>query len=136
MRGFAALAGFFLTRGLVFLNIAKFPYPDNIVWRSPGFFSFTVPYDHTRDFFYSGHTGTLTAIFLELVMLRMWGVAVMAFLCLLFMMNMLLITQVHYVCDIVGGLVFATWFHRSAIRGTKWIDKALSFPFWVVRWIY
>ncbi len=45
-------------------NIEKFPFPPNLVWRSPGFFSFTVPYDHTRDFFYSGHTGSLTIVFL------------------------------------------------------------------------
>lgn len=136
MRGFAGLGGFFLTRGLIFLNISKFPYPDNLVWRSPGFFSFTVPYDHTRDFFYSGHTGTLTAIFLELFLLKFYWVAGVAFLCLIFMMNMLLITQVHYVCDIVGGLVFAAWFHRMATRGAYWLDKALSLPFWTARWIY
>lgn len=52
------------------------------------------------------------------------------------MMNMLLITQVHYVIDIIGGLVFATWFHRMATRGTLWLDKALSLPFWAVKWIY
>lgn len=64
VRGMGALAGFFLVRATVFLNISKFPYPDNIVWRSPGFFSFTVPYDHTRDFYFSGHTGTLAAVLL------------------------------------------------------------------------
>ena len=44
----------------------KFPFPEDIVWHSPGFFSFIVPYDHTRDFFYSGHTGTLKIISMEL----------------------------------------------------------------------
>jgi hypothetical protein len=71
-----------------------------------------------------------------LAVLRLRGVAVVAFLCLLFMMNMLLITQVHYVCDIIGGLVFATWFHRNATRGVLWIDRVLSFPFWAVKWLY
>jgi hypothetical protein len=42
----------------------KFPFPNNIVWKSPGFYSITVPYDHTRDFYYSGHTGALVIIFL------------------------------------------------------------------------
>ena len=40
----------------------KFPFPEDIVWHTPGFAAITVPYDHTRDFFYSGHTGTLTTI--------------------------------------------------------------------------
>lgn len=51
-------------------------------------------------------------------------------------MNMLLITQVHYVTDIIGGLVIAVWFHRTATRIVYWLDKALSFPFFVVKWIY
>lgn len=52
------------------------------------------------------------------------------------MMNMLLITQVHYVCDIIGGLVFAAWFHRTVTRGVIWLDKILSLPFWVVKSVY
>ncbi len=44
--------------------LVAFPFPDHIVWHSPGFFSLTVPYDPTRDFFYSGHTGGLTVIML------------------------------------------------------------------------
>jgi hypothetical protein len=136
VRGFGAFAGFFLLRAIIFLNVEKFPYPDNIVWRSPGFFSFTVPYDHTRDFFYSGHTGTLAIIFLEMVILGLRLPAVMVFMSLLYMMSMLLITEVHYVVDIIGGLVFAIWFHRSGTRAVLWIDKALSLPFFVVKWIY
>lgn len=113
-----------------------FPFPENLVWRSPGFFSFTVPYDHTRDFFYSGHTGTLTTIFLEMFILDLKLPATFAFLSMLFMMNMLLITRVHYVPDIIGGLLFAIWYHRTATRVVYYIDKALSFPFFVGKWVY
>lgn len=52
------------------------------------------------------------------------------------MMNMLLITQVHYVCDIIGGLVFATWFHRNATRAVLYMDKLLSLPYKAGKWIY
>jgi hypothetical protein len=38
------------------------PFDDYIVWHSPGFLSFAVPYDRTRDFYFSGHTGTLVII--------------------------------------------------------------------------
>jgi hypothetical protein len=55
---------------------------------------------------------------------------------MIFMMNMLLITRVHYVADIIGGLVFAIWYHRTAIRCTLYIDKCLSLPFFIVKWIY
>jgi hypothetical protein len=71
-----------------------------------------------------------------MAVLRLRVVAVAAFLCLIFMMNMLLITQVHYVCDIAGGLIFAAWFHRSATRIVVWMDKALSLPFLAVKALY
>lgn len=38
------------------------PYTSYVVWDSPGVFSLGVPYDHTSDYFFSGHTGTLTLI--------------------------------------------------------------------------
>lgn len=114
----------------------KFPFPDHLAWRSPGFFSFTVPYDHTRDFFYSGHTGTLTVIFLEMVTLDIKSLAILAFLSLLFMMNLLLITKVHYVIDIVGGLIMAVWFYRLSIRIVIYFDKLLTLPYDGVKWIY
>lgn len=107
-----------------------------MAWRSPGFFSFTVPYDHTRDFFYSGHTGSLTVIFLEMATLDIKPLAILAFLSLVFMMNLLLITKVHYVIDIVGGLVMAIWFYRLSTRIVIYFDKLISLPYFGVKWIY
>jgi hypothetical protein len=52
------------------------------------------------------------------------------------MMNMLLITRVHYVADIIGGLLFAIWYHRQATRAVVYIDKFLSLPYFIVKWIY
>jgi len=40
------------------------PFPDNIVWRAGVIPSLFVPYDHTRDFFFSGHTGVAVILFL------------------------------------------------------------------------
>jgi hypothetical protein len=42
----------------------KFPFPKDIVWHSIEIPAVTVPYGHTRDFYYSGHTGTLTLLLL------------------------------------------------------------------------
>lgn len=55
---------------------------------------------------------------------------------MIFMMNMLLITRVHYVADIIGGLVFAIWYHRTATRFVVYIDKLLSLPYFIVNWLY
>lgn len=114
----------------------KFPFPENIVWRNPGFFSFTVPYDHTRDFFYSGHTGTSFIIFLEMVILEIWPLAVLSGLSCLFMINMLLITQVHWMADIVGGLIFSVWCYRTATRIVFYMDYLISLPFTAGKWLY
>lgn len=62
--------------------------------------------------------------------------ATIAFLSLIFMMNMLLITRVHYVVDIAGGLIFAIWYHRTATRYVLYIDKFLTLPYFIVKWIY
>jgi hypothetical protein len=70
-----------------------------------------------------------------MVQLRLKWPAILAFLSLVYMMNMLLITKVHYVIDIAGGLVFAVFFHRLADRRTSFIDKTLSLPHRFYRFI-
>ena len=52
------------------------------------------------------------------------------------MMNLLLITKVHYVIDIVGGLVMAIWFYRLSTRIVIYFDKLISLPYFGVKWIY
>ena len=52
------------------------------------------------------------------------------------MVNMLLITKVHYMADIVGGLVFAVWFFWMGSKIVFYFDKFLSFPYFVINWIY
>ena len=38
------------------------PFPKYIIWENPGFPSLFVPYDKTRDFYFSGHTTTTLLI--------------------------------------------------------------------------
>jgi hypothetical protein len=52
------------------------------------------------------------------------------------MINMLLITKVHYTADIVGGLVFAIWLYWMGGKAVVYFDKVLSFPYTIVSWIY
>lgn len=88
-----------------------------MAWRSPGFFSAVVPYDHTRDFFNSGHTGGLLVCVVEMFTLRYTKLGIFGVLSLLYMMNMLVTTKVHYVIDVIGGLIYSIWFYRLAIQG-------------------
>ncbi len=107
-----------------------------MVWHSPGFISLTVPYDHTRDFFYSGHTGSLTIIMLEFSQLTVkyskkpaGYIWLFGFICLIYMMNMLIITRVHYTVDIMGGLIFSIYMYWLAGQLTVQIDKLISLPY-------
>ena len=107
----------------------EFPFPDNLVWHNPGFFSLTVPYDRTRDFFYSGHTGSLTVITIECFTLGYRWFTLIPLACLIYMMNMLLITRVHYTIDVAGGLVFAFFWSRFAERYISYFDWLLTLPY-------
>lgn len=109
------------------------PFDDYIVWHSPGFLSFTVPYDRTRDFFFSGHTASLTIVMLEMFYLRWYWVGSFAFLNLVFMLNFLIISRVHYTIDIMAGLIFAVTSFRMTILIVKYEDYLLSIPFYIGR---
>ena len=45
------------------------------------------------------------------------------------MLNILLITKVHYMVDIVGGLIFSIWWYRTSIRYVRYVDRIISLPF-------
>jgi hypothetical protein len=47
------------------------------------------------------------------------------------MMNMLLITRVHYTIDVAGGIVFAYFFHKFCSKNIKYMDKILSLPYFI-----
>jgi hypothetical protein len=68
-----------------------------------------------------------------MVTLRLAIPSILAGLSLLYMMNMLLVTKVHYTIDILGALAFAFWFHRMASRYVAYIDKFLSLPYWIYK---
>lgn len=115
----------------------KFPFPDDIVWHNPGFISLTVPYEHTRDFFYSGHTGTLTIISLELWTLQQKKMCAVCIVSLLYMVNMLTITRIHYSIDVVGALIFAPfWYIVVVKRYLVKFDYGFSVFFYLYRKVY
>jgi membrane-associated phospholipid phosphatase len=111
------------------------PFDDYIVWHSPGFLSFTVPYDRTRDFFFSGHTASLSIVMMEMFYLRWYWVGAFCFLNLIFMMNFLIITRVHYTIDVIAGIIFAVTSFRMTILIVKYEDYLLSIPFYIGRFL-
>ena len=58
---------FALFYGLRFACLAIFAMrtPQGFYWEYPGFYSLTVPYGWTNDFFYSGHIGACILCLLE-----------------------------------------------------------------------
>jgi hypothetical protein len=112
------------------------PFDDYIVWHNPGFFSFTVPYDRTRDFFYSGHTSILIIITLELFIIKWYYASLIAFLTSIYMMNVLIITRIHYTIDIIAAIIFTVLIYRLVIDILKYVDFLFSIPYYFVRMTY
>jgi hypothetical protein len=71
----------------------------------------------------------------------MWAInyrvlAVLALVSLIFMINLLIMTKVHYTVDIIGGLIFATYAHYLASRTVFYTDKMMNFPYWLALKVY
>lgn len=52
------------------------------------------------------------------------------------MMNMLLLTRVHYTIDIAGGLIYAFFFYGMAEKIVVYFDWLLSGPFVMGKKVY
>jgi hypothetical protein len=52
------------------------------------------------------------------------------------MMNMLLVTRVHYTIDVAGGLVFALFFYSMAEKIVPYFDWLVSQPFVLGKKVY
>ena len=72
-----------------------------------------VPYDKTADYFYSGHTGSVLIVCLELFKLNIhFGVKIIAFTGAAYIMVMLVVLRLHYTIDIIGGIIYAMFFYQ------------------------
>lgn len=125
---FYLIRGRFLVKIPVIKEIERFPFPKGIVWVSPGVPSIAVPYDRTRDFFFSGHTGIMTIILSELLATNRTVSPVLCLPCLAYTIFILLSTQVHYTADIFGGFLFAIYIHDLASEYVFYLDWVLSIP--------
>lgn len=71
-------------------------YPEKWCFEDPGFFSVVVPYGKMSDFYFSGHSGFLLMATLELIHMKMIGLAFLNFLSTIYTAWMLLATRAHY----------------------------------------
>lgn len=90
-----ALGIFYGIRGIC-QAIFLFEFPKGIIFDDPGFFSITVPYGPTSDFYYSGHSGFLFLATIELIQMKLVLLAFVNFVSTLYTAWMLLATQAHY----------------------------------------
>lgn len=123
-------------KAVVTQNIEIFPFPRDIIWKSPGFFSLTVPYDHTRDFFYSGHTGILVVVFCELYTLGLKKAALICGMCICYIIILLLSTQVHYTTDVFAGFIMGLYVHGMVNQYIYYIDYFLTLPVFAAKAVY
>ena len=87
---------------------------DGFIYDDPGPFSLTIAYFDTNDFYYSGHCGSCTMYMLEMFALghTYWG---SFYLCMLiFQWCYLTFYRVHYIIDLLFGVVVAISVHRLA----------------------
>jgi hypothetical protein len=69
-------------------------------------------------------------------MLGWYWVGGFAFLNLIFMMNMLIITRIHYTADIMAALIFTAVVYRLVTLILKYIDYVFSIPFYIGRRVF
>ena len=92
--------------------------------------SLTVPYDHTRDFFFSGHTTSIVIILSEIILCRQSKYLIaFCFLTTVFMMATLIIVRIHYTIDVVAAVIFSLFIYGMVWKYLPWVDWAWSLPF-------
>jgi hypothetical protein len=87
--------------------ILFFPFPDDIVWRTPPIPSLIVPYDRTRDFFFSGHTGIAIILTTEIITFKLpkW-IQYLGYLMIAWMPFMLISSRIHYTIDVIAAPLY------------------------------
>jgi hypothetical protein len=68
------------------------------------------------------------------MILKFYKTGIFIFFNLIFMLNMLIITRIHYTIDIIAALIFATTVYRLTYIIIKYIDFVFSIPFYVIRY--
>lgn len=95
---------------------------DGFLFRYPGFPSLVVPYHDSDDFYYSGHIGACTILFLEC---KAQGWTRYSYMCLFVLCNVwafMTFIRTHYVIDMVTAVIVAHYTHMIAEKVSYFID--------------
>jgi len=97
-------------------------YPDGYLWSWPGFYSITVPYGATNDFFFSGHIGCCLIMALEYRANKWYKFMGFSFFTLTLQTFLMACLRGHYVIDMIAGLIFGHYFWVLGERFSYYMD--------------
>ena len=109
---------FYLTRGLSLAISGKWPQPTPYLFVDTGFPSLFVSYAATNDFYFSGHIGMTTFIFIITTIYGYRRLSITAGFALVYTWFMLTVTGGHYTNDMIVGLVMAV---LASLLGFKYM---------------
>jgi hypothetical protein len=105
-------------------------YPDGYLWDFPGFYSITVPYGKTNDFFFSGHIGCCLINYCEYKAQGWNKMARFSFLTMILQFSLMIFLRGHYVVDLISGIVFGHYFWLLGEKYSYYVDvKIFRIPF-------
>jgi len=127
---FAIAITFYYSLRFVINSVFRTRYPQNYLWEFPNFYSVTVPYGKTNNFFLTGHLGLCIICLLEYRANKQFFMMTLAYLTLIFQIFLVMVLRAHYLIDILSALCFGHYFFMMAERVAHWIDfKLLKIPF-------
>ena len=89
-----------------------------------------VPYEKTSDYFFSGHTGAVLLFYMEIKRLKLnYKYLLFALSVIVYMMTILIVFRVHYVVDVIGGLVYAGFVYTVISDNLETVDRAFNWPY-------
>jgi len=89
-------------------------FPKSWLWEDPEWFSVTVAYHKTADFYYSGHVALCTTIITEMWATKDYKAYYFSVIVMLIEATMLCFTRVHYIIDLVAGYFCAKYYSVGA----------------------
>lgn len=105
-------------------------YPEGYLWEFPGFYSITVPYGRTNDFFFSGHIGCCILCYCEFKAHGWYKFAYFSMGTMIFQFFLMIGLRGHYAIDLISGILFAHYFWLLAERYSYLLDvKLFHIPF-------
>ncbi len=110
--------------------LSIFRYPDGYLWEFPGFYSITVPYGKTNDFFFSGHVGCCVIMMLEFRAYGWYRFQWFSFATAIMQVLLMIALRGHYFIDLISGVIFSHYIWMMAERYSFIIDvKVFRMPF-------